>query len=408
SVHFSSLVQSRLRRRCQSILRCCDVDEPLNRSIFDILPSLSLHRLELTHSIFRDRPRLDIEQTGSQREVQNRSLPTIKVLKLLSLTEGGQPSPSFCPQAQLISRCPNLQELFVSSYGHENTIPQLLSKEFADNKWPDLHSLHLHGLVFQDAELKTILESFGQAQLETLSLRDGLFGPLSLAAFEAKNLGERIKTLNLVRTTAKEDPPPDEVSRIVQRIMEQSPVLESLTVDVLMALDVIKGRNWACTGLRMLKVDADLGPDDEERLTAGETKVDSIAKPNAQEQTIGRQLSDNHIDLFTKNERQRATFRQLGRLHQLTVLDLTGWHFYGQWYAWRLNLDLHHGLDQLGELVHLKCLYFSKGQSLDMEDLEWMRQHWPNFQEISRRLHLDTGQQMTLQKTCAAWGWTLV
>ncbi|KAG0375011.1 hypothetical protein BGX24_009651 [Mortierella sp. AD032] len=355
------------------------VEKSSDRCLFDILPFLRLDRLEIAHSIFHHLPRQDMEQTGSGGEIMSKSLPTVKVLRLLSLTETGQPSPTICPQARLLSLCPNLQELFVTSYGDETAIPRLISKEFKDNKWPHLISLSLHSLFFKDLELSVILDSFRRAQLETLSIRDGLFGPLSLAAFEKRHLGEGIKTLNLVRTTAARDPPMDEVSRIVQKIMEQSSALENLTVDVLQALDVAKGRNWACTGLRTFK-----------------------------KQTMVRQVCDNICDPFTKSERQDALFRQLGQLHQLTVLDLTGWHYHGMWYVWRLNLDLRHGLSQLSGLTQLRRLCFSKGQKLDMKDLEWMRKHWCDFREISRCLHPDQDEQKALQQVCTGWNWKLV
>ncbi|KAG0263450.1 hypothetical protein BGZ95_003800, partial [Linnemannia exigua] len=386
---------------CRSSLKALHlyhyVEKSSDRCLFDVLPLLRLDRLEIAHSVFHHLPYQALEQTGSEGEAMSKSLPTVKALRLLSLTETGQPSPNICPQARLLSLCPSLQELFVTGYGHETTIPGLISKELKDNKWPHLISLSLHSLSFTDLELSVILDSFGRAQLETLSVRDGLFGPLSLAAFEKRHLGEGIKTLNLVRTIAARGPTMGEVSEIVQKIMEQSSALENLTVDVLQALDVAKGLDWACTGLRTFKVDADLGPDDKK-----ENEVETITR----KQTTAHQISYNR-DSFTKTQRQYALFQQLGRLHQLTVLDLTGWHYQGVWYVWRLNLDLSHGLNQLSGLTQLQCLYFSKGQKLYMNDLVWMRTHWSDFREISKCLHLDLHEQKALHQACTSWGWKL-
>ncbi|KAF9089601.1 hypothetical protein BGX23_006568 [Mortierella sp. AD031] len=378
---------------------------------------------------------------GEQEADQLLYFPTIKVLRLVGVVEPGTPRSRFAPllpanpsaQLQLLSLCPNLEELFLTNYSSGLPLEQVY-KTTLENPWPHLSSLSLLGLAFGDDDMARILDSFRDAQLVSLSLRDCSFGPLSMAAFEKRLLFERIRTLSLVGTSVEESA---ETSRIVQRMLMLCPLLESLTADILLAVDVANGQDWACTGLRQLKIEIDLGPDESKTSGSDKNKQKSNGPPGSRENIatedstgaaaaagstvvteVGQQQPTADASpqdepessgipanrLRPSDMRQRAVFRQLGRLHQLRVLNLRPDQS-PRWISCQLDLDIRHGLELLGELSQLTSLYFVKVQVLGMEDLEWMRVHWGRLENISKHLHPNPERQVKLQQACASFGW---
>ncbi|KAK5814525.1 hypothetical protein F5H01DRAFT_368261 [Linnemannia elongata] len=291
-------------------------------------------------------------------------------------------------QLQLLCLCPNLEDITLTNYKTRLSNDQI-SKALTDRTWLLLKSLTLFGFGYQDLEMSYILlNSFQDAQLEALSLEACLFGEASLAAFESRKLFERIRKLHIMGAV---DGPSTRISRILQRILEICPRLESFGADTILAKDIIHGQEWACKGcLRHLKAVIDLGYDRE--------------KESPSEVTTIHRKEDF---ISSKTRRQRALFKRLNTLHNLQELDLIR-RSPGYTFTYPLNLDLRHGLDILSGLRNLQKLYFLKEQRMTMEDLEWMKKHWPRFSEITQSLHVKGSEESeVLDNACRNFGWSL-
>lgn len=225
-------------------------------------------------------------------------------------------------------------------------------------------------MEYTDLEMSHILlNSFRDAQLESLSLHNCLFGDASLAAFERRMLFDGTRRLDIVKSGYGCS---TRISQIVQRILEICPRQESFGADTILASDIIAGQEWACKGcLRLWKAEIDLGPDQE--------NPSEVATINSDDDCVS-----------PRTRRQRALYKRLSTLRKLK------------------ELDLRHDLDMLSGLRNLERLYFLKEQRMTLEDLEWMKKNWPRFSEITQRLYIeDDEKSKVLESACWHFGWRL-
>lgn len=355
------------------------------RFLMDVIgPLKTIERLELSYStlIYPLRRNTNNDQQQGQEPVR---FLNIKILHFIETTEGythpryksfisNTPTPPTpiqpSAQLQLMCLCPNLENISLTN--HKTTLPlDQISKALTARTWPLLKSLALLDMEYTDQEMSHILlNAFRDAQLESLSLHGCLFGDASLAAFESRMLFERIRRLGIVRTEYDSSM---RISRIVQRILEICPRLESFEADTNLARDIVNGQEWACKGcLRKWKAEIDLGHDQD--------------SPSE-----GTTISSDEDGLSPRTRRQRALYRRLNTLHNLQ------------------ELDLRHDLDMLSGLRNLQKLYFVQWQRMTMEDLEWMRKHWPRFSEITQRLHDIDDEERNKVLNHARWnfGWSI-
>ncbi|KAG0197549.1 hypothetical protein BGX28_008985 [Mortierella sp. GBA30] len=84
-------------------------------------------------------------------------------------------------------------------------------------------------------------------------------------------------------------------------------------------------------------------------------------------------------------------FQQLSRLTQLITLDVSDKIFHPEEVMWKNpQFKLQFGLARLAPITRLKCLLFDDTvQSLDVEDVQWIVDHFPHLEQISSHLNIE-------------------
>ncbi|KAF9353288.1 hypothetical protein BGX34_011651, partial [Mortierella sp. NVP85] len=265
----------------------------------------------------------------------------------------------------LISVCPMLKTL-------EWTLPpvSLPVKEFTDYlaamTWPELESITIKDARknMTDEEYEAILRA-APRPLKVLDLPHCRLGTDSFNLLR-QNHFKTLTKVNLFQaknsTLYSSSRPEDDVSEWVQEVLESCPSLKSIVARIITAQDITNGQPWMC-----------------HRLEEFQVMIDMEFEERALER--GRKRPKYTED---QENKCRAVYRQLGRLHQLKKLDM--FHC-----SWRPGfkvitpppLELRVGLAQLSGLKDIELISFYGSQDMRMVDLQWMLQHWPHLKEIS-------------------------
>ncbi|ORZ26544.1 hypothetical protein BCR41DRAFT_348480 [Lobosporangium transversale] len=285
-------------------------------------------------------------------------MSTLRLLDVTIQDPSGSHSLPLCP-SMLIKKCPNLRSLAFQKYQRYKAFcgEALFQQPWTLSGLSDLSFLEMDvkdedmaSLLRQITELKQLVLS---NKRHSSSPEPCSFGWLSMQELLADRhmiqetrfgrLCEMIETITFDVRGFKTD-------GILLAILCNCPCLKQLIGPKITVTEIVNGAEWVCTKL------ADL--------------------------TIYIQ-ADVDYETIEGLEKQRAVFKQLGKLTRLRSLDLamkTAWHP-----AMRtLNLRLKAGLDELSSLKRLEGLKFHAeiGQQMQPEDATWMMDNWPNIKQL--------------------------
>ncbi|KAF9336324.1 hypothetical protein BG006_009062 [Podila minutissima] len=226
--------------------------------------------------------------------------------------------------------------------------------------WSPLHQLHLIGQAPElrswhlDVARDDIEDEDMAVALDNMPLAVSLvahwtrFGPLAFRSLQAHRHCITIKTLDLYRCAYV-------TSHMVQTLLSTCPLLESFAADLILGSDIVDGEPWVCLNLTSLLVHLSLNgtiPEESQSMTQAEAR---------------------------SREQQRAC-------EQLKSLDF--------------RLRKKGGvLEDLGDMNKLESLNFhATGQQLDVEDLQWMYDHWPRLLFVMGQFHSDEARQRVVME----------
>ncbi|KAG0304376.1 hypothetical protein BGZ98_005606 [Dissophora globulifera] len=281
---------------------------------------------------------------------------------------------SYEDQALILRSCTNLNTLAwsggVISNGRAPTTKFLTA--LSADPWP-LHRLECIDLLSDEFEDEAVARLLAQMdQLRSLKVSSGL-GILSFKELikEADKgvRGQYQRHCNTIEELWVETCY-SLTSDKIQALLERCPNLHTLIASKIKALDIVRGKEWACRKMKRLRVCVEV--DDSEGKSGGDV-LDTSATPVYASKAGG---SADGRELFWDVE--RMIFSRLGALIHLQELHLTK-SFHGTDDPPRtLNLKLGHGLELL---VNLKCLRkfdcsTDYTQKLSLVDVRWMVEHW--------------------------------
>ncbi|KAG0358029.1 hypothetical protein BG005_002830 [Podila minutissima] len=195
------------------------------------------------------------------------------------------------------------------------------------------------------------------------------FGPMAFRSLQAHRHCTTIKTLDLFRCAYV-------TSQMVQTLLSTCPLLESFAADMILGIDIVDGEPWVCLNLTSLLVHLSLNgtiPEESQSMTQAEAR---------------------------SREQQRAC-EQLSRLEKLQRLNIcrdVGRHENSKSLDFRLRKK-GGVLEDLGDMNKLESLNFhATGQQLDVEDLQWMYDHWPRLLFVMGQFHSDEARQRVVME----------
>ncbi|KAG0022784.1 hypothetical protein BGZ82_010909 [Podila clonocystis] len=190
------------------------------------------------------------------------------------------------------------------------------------------------------------------------------FGPLAFRSLQAHRHCNVIKTLDLYRCTYV-------TSQMVQTLLSTCPLLESFAADTISGIDIVDGEPWVCLKLTSLSVHLSLIgtiPEESQSMTQAEAR-------SREQQRVCEQLS------------------RLEKLHRLHICRDVGRHQNSKSLDFRLRKN-GGVLEDLGDMKKLEYLNFhATDQQMDVEDMQWMYDHWPRLLFVLGRFHPDGARQ---------------
>ncbi|KAF9199298.1 hypothetical protein BGZ49_010614, partial [Haplosporangium sp. Z 27] len=266
---------------------------------------------------------------------------------------------------ELLAHCSNIK-----SFGWKGSKDRFSMDQWVEciesGMWPRLKRLDILGPQFHDEGLARVIKSI-PSPLEKLRVTSTGFW---FMAFDTLLATERhykhIQELDFLAC-------PGVTSDMIQKIMTMMPALTFLSADHLHVTDIVdamhkkpytesSGRDWVCNNLRVLKLFIEM-----------EEAPDPITPEY--------------------ENRQRQVYQRLGKLTKLETLDVsrkfscTGLSDFND--LRRLDHKLSAGLGHLASLKQLRKFLFSPGQSLTMEEIEWMISSWKCLNSVSRCMNPD-------------------
>ncbi|ORZ04333.1 hypothetical protein BCR41DRAFT_401190 [Lobosporangium transversale] len=270
---------------------------------------------------------------------------------------------SYC-LGMLTRRCPRLRSLVVAGNQYDFYREAFLYRPFA---LPDLSKIWLYNMKIKDEDMAALLKQL--TELRQLFLQGSDFGPLSIRELLAeeqeiledghiirkrrnRRLCDTVEILEFIKQTG-------EIDGVVQAILSNCPRLKELRGPKITLTEIIAGAEWISTGLTHMSVNLEVD--------------------------VGLESSEGP-------QMQRTAFRQLGKLTQLRVLNLT------PDYSWNeevrtLDLRLRSGLDELVNLKRLFWLFFEgdKHQRMQSEDATWIINNWPSLNDVYGIVNCEPG-----------------
>ncbi|KAF9437843.1 hypothetical protein BGZ76_010928 [Entomortierella beljakovae] len=300
-------------------------------------------------------------------------------------------------QVSIISSSPNLRILRWEPT-HSTDFPiDALRQIMKQRVCPKLHTLL--GITFPMSDEDIALSLDAMHEVRGLGLKWGYFmenSYRSLMMNHAATLRQFISRRPYAPT-----------SDMILGIMENCPSLEVLRVYAITGKDLVRiehseradiesGENtpaenttaenitmrkdWVCQKLKVLSVQFNMTSIAPAAVNCGQETLDKINQQH--------QLEQEYV------------FRQLGRLTMLKSLDIrSGWRFVQFTQSIDMRLRIHGGkLDELGSLKNLEVLRIDNSQqSLQLEELKWMLEHWPNLNILSGHLNPDRDIKIELR-----------
>ncbi|ORY95965.1 hypothetical protein BCR41DRAFT_365052 [Lobosporangium transversale] len=290
----------------------------------------------------------------------------------------------------LTRRCPNLHSLgFYDYLSDAHTSQHELVKfhwaAFRDHPYTltNLSNLRLH-MEIRDEDMAALLRQI--TELRELDVPECTFGPLSVRELLAdeqevldggiivrkrrsQKLCDTIEVLIIDNRVERND-------GVVQVILSSCPRLKRLKGPKITVAEIVNGAEWVCADLVSLAI---------------------------------RLVADVDSETAEGMGKQRIVFRQLGKLTELEILDLTATNFEPGDIR-TLDLRLKAGLDELVSLKRLRSLSFDhdKCQQMEPEDATWIINNWPRMTQISGAVNQKPGASslvMNLFKSHNIYTW---
>lgn len=190
------------------------------------------------------------------------------------------------------------------------------------------------------------------------------FGSIAFKSLQYHKHCSTIKTLDLYRCCYV-------TSQMVQTLLSSCPLLESFAADMILGIDIVDGESWACLKLTSLSIHLSLAgtiPEESQLMTQAEAR-------SREQQRVCEQLSR-----LEKLERLNIC-RDVSRYENSMSLD----------FRLRKNGGVLEDLDGMKKLEYLN--FHATDQKMDMEDLQWMFDHWPTLHFVMGRFHDDDTHQ---------------
>ncbi|KAK3842647.1 MAG: hypothetical protein J3R72DRAFT_442816 [Linnemannia gamsii] len=260
-------------------------------------------------------------------------------------------------QVDFVSHCPNLEHL-KWTVCRDTFFPVQQFCERVPAACPNLRKLQMDGCgIPYPSDLSRIVNSL--TQLELLAFCGTAIFPRTFRSMERHF--RTLRSLDVVDCFSVK-------SWMVQATLEGCPLLETLKVPYLVMSDVEIGKPWASLRLKQLHVHF---------------------RPTA---VCGQDYITQH----------KATFRALGRLTELQVLDTSTFDPKGPTgLQYRLDLGMA-SLETLGKLSALSVI--NTRQDIEDEELSWIMSHWPLLTKLEGTFHHDWEQHELVTKELRARG----
>ncbi|KAG0034753.1 hypothetical protein BGZ81_003451 [Podila clonocystis] len=267
---------------------------------------------------------------------------------------------------QLLESMPALRSLSWQSSDSPNIselIPNGLCRLTALGQLQSIQSLSLTDSVFTDQVLSTILRSTGQ--LTSLSVPSTGFGPLAFGTLRERGMLPHMKRLCLTACKAVS-------SGMIQETLQSCAALEVLEAETLYSNDILGCLGWACEGLR--------------RLTIG-IVIDSVSPAQLWRHVVWQ--SSHRLNLKARVEDQETVLGYIGSLTRLECLMLKR-QDEADGLRTALDLGVDKGLTKLAGLTRLREFEVpSFSQHMDVPEIEWMIEHWPQLETVSGELNVN-------------------
>lgn len=265
-------------------------------------------------------------------------------------------------QLEVIARCSQLEDLVWKAPSLRESAALEVSNRFLAlaeaRTWPRLEALTL-GIPVQDNNLTSILASIlakTDMPMRLLNVTD--FVPIPQVPSVICTLDRHFKSLTYLNV-----PQRSLTSPMHQQILCSCPMLDHFKGSDFAAKDALKGDGpWICTSIRVLNVQFIFGEDED------------------------------HL--------HSLIFRRLSNLIQLEQLDVA----VKRKRTRNLDFRLVRGLGALDSLTKLRKLAVGFGHCLEIEDVVWMTDHWPQIYAIAGELHTDNGKRMSLRQHLVSAG----
>ncbi|KAF9127223.1 hypothetical protein BGW39_006038 [Mortierella sp. 14UC] len=260
-------------------------------------------------------------------------------------------------QVDLVCHCPNLEHL-KWTVCRDTFFPVQQFCARVPAACPNLRKLQMDGCgIPYPSDLSRILNSL--TQLELLAFCGTAIFPRTFRSMERHF--RTLRSLDMADCFAVK-------SWMVQATLEGCPLLETLKVPYLVMRDVEVGKPWVSLRLKQLHV---------------HFRVSAV---------WGQDFVAQH----------NATFRALGKLTELQVLDTSAFDPKGPMgLHYQLDLGLA-SLETLGKLSVLSVI--NTRQIIEAEELSWIKDHWPSLTKMEGMFHHHWGQHELVAKELRAGG----
>ncbi|KAF9089927.1 hypothetical protein BGX23_006351 [Mortierella sp. AD031] len=260
-------------------------------------------------------------------------------------------------------RCPNLNTLDWEIYGYEGFTTDRLIRVFTDKTWPRLESFSwTRGSVSDDVSAD-ILRAL--PPLKVYRTKNKPFKDLSFSRLQVYHFGT-LRSLNIRGCTSFS-------GQMTLSVLSECVHLEEFQAYYIRAGDLRSkdpnSRNWACTGLKLLRMYIASDPNDPE---ADELVFEQLSRLHRLEELQTKKINIHNLPMELRNplEQQRS-----------------------------IQLRLDSGFAHLATLKRLKIFKFeSTYQRMGSEEVAWILQNWTTIQEITGLFCEDDTVQKALGK----------
>ncbi|KAG0327171.1 hypothetical protein BGZ99_008261 [Dissophora globulifera] len=288
---------------------------------------------------------------GTDADLTSRTFSHLRVLEL-NIWKKSDP---ILDWLGLLKRCPNLETLTMPEFLKNSRLATEFLEEVAKGTWPALESIwkcHFH--VSED-----ILVPALAAMRRVTGWTARMFGPRSF-----KILSHHFAILKRLDLAYCES---SAMISILQEIMSSCPQLEMLRWGRIDGRELIRGRPWACTGLRELAMTIMF---DREEID----QVQPLIFERLSQLKALEILDFSGVPTFSEwqQELKEAEAMYYGR-------PLHAWYTSGSFIPFRKTIDLRlgKGIEKLAALRSLQELRFVHTvQCLHEKEVDWMAEHW--------------------------------